>query len=73
MATRSPVVKALIEYNNNSLEENDENAIEFKWLDVQEEDKEDITLANFIENYKSKLMRKIKKIDCGIIPNEMKY
>ena len=29
---------------------NDENAIDFKWLDVQEEDEEDIALANFIES-----------------------
>ena len=37
---------------------NDENAIDFRWSGVQEEDKEDIALANFIEKYKSKLMRK---------------
>ena len=37
---------------------NDENAIDFRRSDVQEEDEEDITLANFIEKYKSKLMRK---------------
>ena len=30
------------------LDNNDENAIKFKWLDVQEEDEEDIALANFI-------------------------
>ena len=29
---------------------NDENDIYFRWLDVQEEDKEDIALANFIES-----------------------
>ena len=38
---------------------NDENAIDYRLSDVQEEDLEDIALANFIENYKSKLMRKI--------------
>ena len=37
---------------------NDENAIDFRWSGGQEEDEEDIALANFIENYKSKLMRK---------------
>ena len=40
---------------------NDENAIDFRWSSVQDEDEEDIILANLIENYKSKLMRKIKK------------
>ena len=30
---------------------NDKNAIDFSWSDVQQEDDEDITLANFIENY----------------------
>ena len=29
---------------------NDENAIDFKWSDVQEEDEEGIALANFIES-----------------------
>ena len=29
---------------------NDENAIDFKWPGVQEEDEEDIALVNFIEN-----------------------
>ena len=29
---------------------NDENAIDFKWSDVIEEDKEDIVLTNFIES-----------------------
>ena len=29
---------------------NDENAIDFKWSDVKEKDKEDIALANFIES-----------------------
>ena len=37
---------------------NDENVIDFKLSDVQEKDEEDIALANFIENYKCKLMRK---------------
>ena len=29
---------------------NDENAIDFKWSGVKEEDEEDIALNNFIEN-----------------------
>ena len=29
---------------------NDENAIEFRWSEVQEEDEEDIALANLIES-----------------------
>ena len=29
---------------------NDENAIDFKWYGLQEEDEEDIALANFIES-----------------------
>ena len=29
---------------------NDENAINFRWSDVKEEDEEDIALANFIES-----------------------
>ena len=29
---------------------NDENAIDFRWSDVKEEDEKDITLANFIES-----------------------
>ena len=78
MATRRPVAKALIKYNNN-LEENeevkepidielteqktdpynDENAIDFRWSEVQKEDEKDIALAKFIESMKSKLMRKI--------------
>ena len=70
MANGRPVAKALIKYNNN-LEEsdeeekepisielteqktdsyNDENAIDLKWSGVQEEDKQDIALVNFIEN-----------------------
>ena len=36
---------------------NDENGFDFKWSDVQEEDEEDIALANFIEIYKSKLIK----------------
>ena len=46
-------------YSANSCSWNDENAIDFRWSGVQDEDEEDITLANFIENYKGKLMRKI--------------
>ena len=38
--------------------ENDENAIHFRWSGVHEEDEENIDLANFIENYKSKLVMK---------------
>ena len=38
---------------------NDENAFDFRWSGVQDEEEEDITLANFIHNYKSKLMRKV--------------
>ena len=38
--------------------ENNKNAFDFRWLGVQDEDEEDITLANFIENYKNKLMKK---------------
>ena len=38
---------------------NDENTIDFKWSGVKEEDEEDIALTNFIQNYKSKLMRNI--------------
>ena len=41
--------------------ENNENAFGFRWSDVQEEDEEDIAMANFIKNYKSKLMRKISQ------------
>ena len=29
---------------------NDENTIEFRWSGVQEEDEEDIVLANFVES-----------------------
>ena len=29
---------------------NDENAIDFKWSDVQEEDEQDIALANLIKS-----------------------
>ena len=59
---------------------NVEYAFDFKWSGVQEEDEEDIILANFIKNYKSKLMRFFfsKKVtgwlfnDSGIVPNEIK-
>ena len=65
MATGLSVAKTLIKYNNNSLEENDEetidiefteqnadleNVIDFRWSSVQEEDEEDIALANFIDS-----------------------
>ena len=37
---------------------NDKNSIYSKWLDLTEEDEEDIALANFIESLnKNKLMR----------------
>ena len=29
---------------------NDENAIDFRWSDVKEEDEEDVNKANFIES-----------------------
>ena len=44
-------------YWANSCSWNDENVIDFRWSGVQDEDEEDITLANLIENYKIKLMR----------------
>ena len=61
-------------YSANSCSSNDQNAIDFRWSGVQDEDEEDIILANLIENYKSKLMRKKIKLldDCGIVPNEKK-
>ena len=33
---------------------NDENAINFRWSDVEEENEEDIALANFIESLQKK-------------------
>ena len=95
MTTGRPVAKTLIKYNSNSSEENeeekylaywtkisswnDENVIDFRWSGVQEEDGEDIALANFIENYKSKLIKIfLKKVtgwlfdDCGLVPSEKK-
>ena len=49
-----------IELTENKDPYNDENAIDFKWSAVQEEeDEEDIALANFSESLQSKLMRKI--------------
>ena len=45
-------------YWANNCSWNDENAIDFRLSGVLDEDEEDITLANLIENYKSKLMRK---------------
>ena len=42
---------------HNAGPENDENAIDFWSSDVQEDEK-DIFEANFIESYKSKLMKK---------------
>ena len=41
--------------------ENNENAFDFRWSDVQEEDEKDIDLDNFIKNYKSKLLRKFSQ------------
>ena len=71
-----------IELNEqNARPENDENAIDFSWSGVQEEEyEEDIVGANFIKNYKSKLTRKFfsKKVngrlfdDCGILSIEKK-
>ena len=49
---RSQLILSLLSKSNPY---NDENAIDFRWSDVQ--DVEDITLAKLIENYKSKLMR----------------
>ena len=46
-------------YLANSCSWNYQNAIDFRWSGVQDEDEEDIILANLIENCKSKLMRKI--------------
>ena len=59
---------------------NDENAIDFKWSGVQEEDEEDIALANFIENLQKQTDEEIfsKKVtgwlfdDCDIVPNDKK-
>ena len=63
-------------YSANSCSSNNQNAINFRWSGVQDEDEEDIALVNFIENYKSKLMRNFfqKKLldDYGIVPNEKK-
>ena len=59
----------------NSCSWNDENAIEFRCSGIQDENEEDIILANLIEKFKSKLMRKIRKKlldDYGIVPNEKK-
>ena len=38
-----------------------ENVIDFRWSNVHKEDEENIALAKFIENYKSKLMKKISQ------------
>ena len=47
--------------------ENDENAIDFRWSDVQEEDEVDIDKATLLRAYKSKLMRQIfKKWNWGL-------
>ena len=40
---------------------NDENAIEFRWSGVKEEDEEDIAWLTSMRAYKSKLMRKFFK------------
>ena len=69
-----PIVKILIEYNCNKLEENeainiefteqkddpenDKNDTEFKWSDVKREDEKQITKPNLIESLNCKLMRK---------------
>ena len=53
---------------------NDENDINFRLSDIKEENEEDIGLANFLRDCKSKMTRKFsKKVtgwlfdDCGII------
>ena len=57
---------------------NDKNAIDFKWSYVQEQDEEDIALANFIESLQKQIDEEIKKItwwwfdDCGIVNNQKK-
>ena len=38
--------------------ENDENAIDFRWLDIQGEDEEDIAKANLIENLQKQAVKK---------------
>ena len=38
---------------------NDENAIDSKWSDVQEEDEEDIAMANFIESLQKQTYEEI--------------
>ena len=53
---KAPINIELTEQNRSW---NDENAIEFRWSSVKEEDEEDIALANFIESLQSKVMRKI--------------
>ena len=40
---------------------NDENAIDFKWSSVKEEDEEDIALANFIESLQKQTDEKFFK------------
>ena len=73
---KEPIDIEFTEQNADHEEEKKENTIDFKWSNVQKEDEEDIALANFIENYKSKLMRnffsKKQLDDCGIAPNEKK-
>ena len=46
-------------YQTKSWSWNDENAFDFKWSGVQEEDEEDIALANFIENLQKQTNEKI--------------
>ena len=57
---------------------NDENAVDFKWPDVQK-DEEDISLANFNQSLQKQTDEEnLEKItgwlfdDCGIEPNENK-
>ena len=41
-----------IEFNDRKVySENNENMIDFRWSDVQGEDKEDISLVNIIESF----------------------
>ena len=53
---RSQLIRACITKNWSW---NDQNAIAFKWSDVQEEDKKDIALANFIESLQKQTVEEI--------------
>ena len=45
---KEPIIIQFTEQNTDF--DNNENAIDFRWSDVKEEDEEDIALANFIES-----------------------